>query len=513
MLIDPLKNEQEKVLLQLAKSLDISQSQHDMAVKSYQFVAEWLAKEDSSLAPFSPDILPQGSFLLGTMIKPIMEEDELDVDLVCQLSGKNPLWTQFNLKQKVGDRLKGHGTIEKLMDDEGRRCWTLIYSDDAKFHMDILPAIINSGHRDVLEKAFTNLDKNDNDLAIRITDNTLTNHHSEIRIENWPRSNPFGYAIWFNERAKLEFDKGYFILEAIQPLPEFNEDKLPLQRAIQILKRHRDIMFGGDEHKPISIIITTLATKSYNKQTNIVDALSAIVTGMRHQIEERYVAKWGRKIKWIGNPLNVGDVNDENFADKWPETEQKERNFYAWLDKLESDFEEIKTSSPNNMYELLKASFGSKSVNEAFKEAGFSFINETFSAPAVVSPQFLNVSWRMQPTWPLRLTNRVDIHARYKDKKWKTLLPNKPIPKGCPIEFTATTNVKKPFDVYWQIVNTGEEAKGNLRGEFIHPKSAGAGGLRHQDHSAYKGVHWAECFIVKEGVCVARSSEFFVEIK
>jgi hypothetical protein len=35
--------------------------------------------------------------------------------------------------------------------------------------------------------------------------------------------------------------------------------KTPLQQAVQILKRHRDMMFADDpEHKPISVIITTL---------------------------------------------------------------------------------------------------------------------------------------------------------------------------------------------------------------------------------------------------------------
>jgi hypothetical protein len=513
MLINQLKNEQENILIELSRSLNISKSQYDMAVQSYRFVAEWLAKEDSSLASYSPDILPQGSFLLGTIIKPIMDEDELDVDLVCQLSGKNSSWTQYNLKHIVGDRLKAHGTIEKLIDEEGRRCWTLVYSDDSKFHMDILPAIINSGYRDILEKAMLDFENQNRDLSIRITDNTYDNHQNEINVQNWPKSNPFGYAIWFNEIAKLEFDKGYFVNEAIQPLPEYNEEKLPLQRVIQILKRHRDIMFGGDEHKPISIIITTLAAKSYKKETSIVDALNSIVFGMRSKIEERYDQNLHKNIKWIGNPLNLGDSNDENFADKWSENALKEVNFYAWLDKLESDFESIKNVNPNNFYDLLKGSFGTRSVNEAFSKAGYnSFINESFSPPAIVTKASLSVPWRAQPLWNLRLSNTIVIHARYRDQKWKTLLPNKSIPKGCDIEFSAITNVSKPFEVYWQIVNTGNEMGMDKRGNIFKPITAGAGGLKHSEKSMYTGVHWAECFIVKDNICVARSSEFFVII-
>jgi hypothetical protein len=513
MLINSLNDEQERILQELSNRLDISETQYEMALKSYRFVAEWLAQDGSPLAIYSPDILPQGSFLLGTMIKPVMEEDELDVDLVCQLSGKQPEWTQFNVKQKVGDRLKDHGTFERMLDEEGRRCWTLVYSDGTRFHMDILPAIINSNYRVILKSAFANLDNQSNDLSIRITDKTHGDHRIESNVSNWPRSNPFGYAIWFNDRASIESDKGNFVNESIQPFPEYNSKKLPLQRIVQLLKRHRDVMFGGDEHKPVSIAITTLAAKSYNKETNLIDALNTVIYGMRSKIEERYDYKHSKFIKWIGNPLNVGDENDENFADKWPENELKEVNFYEWLDKLETDFESIRNNTPEESYSLLKASFGNRSVDEAFSKSGYNLLNESFSPQPIVNESFLNVSWKEKPQWPLVLTNKVEISARFKDLRWQTLLQNKSIPKHCSIEFIGVTNVKKPFDVYWQIVNTGDEAFGNFRGGFIKSTTAGSGGLRHQEASSYAGLHWAQCFVVKDGVCVAKSDEFFVKIE
>ncbi len=69
-------------------------------------VSNHLAKEGSPLSRFQPDIIPQGSFLLGTMIRPIIETDELDVDLVCRLKGKLEHWAQLHLKQAVGDQIK-----------------------------------------------------------------------------------------------------------------------------------------------------------------------------------------------------------------------------------------------------------------------------------------------------------------------------------------------------------------------------------------------------------------------
>ena len=60
-------------------------------------------------------------------------------------------------------------------------------------------------------------------------------------------------------------------------MPAYKEKKSPLQRVVQILKRHRDLMFNGDESKPISIIITTLAARAYNKETDVLDALVNVV--------------------------------------------------------------------------------------------------------------------------------------------------------------------------------------------------------------------------------------------
>lgn len=39
--------------------------------------------------------------------------------------------------------------------------------------------------------------------------------------------------------------------------------------------------------------------------------------------------------KWVANPVNP----EENFADKWIEYPQREKNFYKWLDQVEHDIQ------------------------------------------------------------------------------------------------------------------------------------------------------------------------------
>ena len=94
---------------EIAKQLDISDSLFEDAEKKYQAVGEWLGEGTSPLAKYSPKIFPQGSFLLGTVTKPLGEKDEYDIDLVFEMILSKSQITQNELKNMVGDRLKDHG--------------------------------------------------------------------------------------------------------------------------------------------------------------------------------------------------------------------------------------------------------------------------------------------------------------------------------------------------------------------------------------------------------------------
>ena len=77
------------------------------------------------------------------------------------------------------------------------------------------------------------------------------------------------------------------------------------------------------------------------------------------------------------------------------------------------------------------------------------------------------------------------------------------VPRGCSLDFMPTTEVPKPFDVKWKVRNRGDEAKRRncLRGEIIAPNRIG--GARHES-ADFRGPHYVECYIVKDGIVVAR---------
>lgn len=357
MLIDPMNIERSRILQAITESLDITPTQMKLAKERYEAVGTFLGEEGSPLEKYNPRISPQGSFLLGTVVKPIAEDDQFDIDLTCLLELTNDDVTQQELKTMIGDRLKVR--YEKMMEDEKRRCWTIKYAESTKFHMDVLPCIPDPS----FAAQNTSVPILIADTSIQITDNEDKANYIKYSA-NWNKSNPLGYFVWFKERmkerfAQLKLEKAELRGVQIDQVEDF-EIRTPLQRAIQLLKRHRDIKHGADDDRPISVIITTLAAKSYLGEADLYSTLDNLVNNMYKHLEQRVV---GNKIEyWVENPINP----DENFADKWNETDRKKELFTQWLVDVRVDVIDVlqQQNRPKILKEL-KSSFGDRTVNEA----------------------------------------------------------------------------------------------------------------------------------------------------
>lgn len=510
MLLD-LRQQKSQLLKGVAETLDISESDHIKAEERYKAVGNWLNRERSSVASYDPSIYPQGSFRLGTVIKPLSNEEEYDIDLVAELNMSKTQFSQKTLKELVGGEIKAYARANNMTSPptDGRRCWTLNYVESARFHMDILPSVpdAHAFKISLREHGVTSLWS---DLSIAITDRTRDNY--PLLDSDWPRSNPRGYSEWFRAKMQEQFERrrqqiAESMKASVEEVPAYRV-KTPLQRVVQLLKRHRDIRFADDlEEKPISIIITTLAAHAYQNETNIVDAVENIVANMPNFIEDR------NGVAWVANPSNPL----ENFADKWEHNPRLEQNFRKWLAQVKDDLGvALKSNDFNTFKTLLEPSIGSTILNRALERASLRGIvakNQSIQRKGSL-PTVLH---RQSPLWPVALSHQVSVSATYKynGSTYRYEDDGSPLPKHCFIYFKAKTNVSKPFQVYWQVVNTGAEAARDqqLRGHIFPAQTAGAGGLNQREHTAYTGKHWVECYIVKHGVCIARSREFVVNIR
>lgn len=381
----------DDVFEEIAAALDIPDSKLEEARGRYDSIGAWLGRSESTLAKCRPAISPQGSFLLGTVTRPLNDNDEYDVDLVCLLSEASKSdFTQKQLKDAVGREVALYARAHNMANppEEGRRCWILTYADGTQFHMDVLPAVPDvQRYRQFLEKSgFRALADNAglSGKAIAITDNTLPQY--ALATDDWPLSNPMGYAAWFKSRMtiqlrerKMAFAKRLKITGAVDDIPDYRV-KTPLQRAIQLLKRHRDGMFADDsDHKPISIIITTLSAHAYNEEPTIAAALESILTTMDRFIEDR------GGTAWVANPVNPS----ENFADKWAEDPTKRQNFHRWLDQARKDFAlYIRANRFNTVPQGLREALGVDLVDRVLKAV--------FPAAGVAAPAIAQASTRAE---------------------------------------------------------------------------------------------------------------------
>lgn len=342
----------EKLLKDLVESLELPDSAYETAVRRYEDIGQWLSRTGSTCAQHDPHIFTQGSFRLGTAIKPLNASEEYDLDLSCKLRSGITASThsQEQLKHIIGNELDKYRSARNIQDPltEKNRCWRLEYKDTLSFHMDIVPCIPESST--IRQQLFDSVRSYgmDTALASSVTEEatgiTDINHPSYKQItNNWNISNTEGYAKWFESRMKPMTNGLFAALDEAQvdSVPTYRK-KTPLQQVIQLLKRHRDTMFkSNQDSKPISVIITTIVANSYTGNRLLEGALREALIGLKSFADSG--------LSTLSNPVNPA----ENFADKWSDSAysklQLKENFSRWVTQALRDFDVITTATEARM--------------------------------------------------------------------------------------------------------------------------------------------------------------------
>ena len=79
------KSELNSLYERVIKAIDISNEMFDEAEKAYKELGDWI---DAKTPTYKIEIYPQGSFALGTVIKPISDSEDYDLDLVCEFASQ-----------------------------------------------------------------------------------------------------------------------------------------------------------------------------------------------------------------------------------------------------------------------------------------------------------------------------------------------------------------------------------------------------------------------------------------
>lgn len=340
------------LLDKIISSLDLTKTQRELAEQRYNAVTKVLADSNNPLLR-NAEIYPQGSFRLGTSVKPL-GRDEFDIDLVCHIPVYSSLVSSQDIYNAIGSILGENKTYAKILEPK-KRCWRLNYAGE--FHMDITPSTIDDDRRFIGGEMVP-----DRQLSL------------------WKPTNPRGYAEWVEERDSIvSLYEGLLIAKdvraSIEPLPDADAPAGILKKFIQLMKRSRDIYFLNHynaDYAPISIILTTLASHAYEKcarhkrYDSVLQLFEDVIADMPNHINTPSIL--GETHYIVANPKH----HEENFADKWLSNPRYKSAFDSWHHALSSTIAELhKIDGGIDRYTLaLGTSFGEKVAKTAVDEMG-----------------------------------------------------------------------------------------------------------------------------------------------
>lgn len=289
------------------RSLDITEDERALVISRYEAVG--VAFDDHWSATRGHNVIrPQGSFLLGTVVRNVHRNDDIDIDVVAVRDVDKASLSQAELKADSGVAVRSFASTigDRPGVSECHRCWTLQWPG---MHLDLLPALPN---REPVGS------------GVWITDKD---------VRQWLQSDPAGYAAWFRRRMEQQLlaERRRVAMSKrldVEEVPDW-QVKTTLQQAIQALKRHRDTYFADHlEDRPASIIITTLAARAYAGGDDLYEVLRDVTARMAAFVE-RVGGLWV-----VSNPV----LPQENFADSWEHDPSRAAWFFEWLEQATADF-------------------------------------------------------------------------------------------------------------------------------------------------------------------------------
>ncbi|MFY8284388.1 nucleotidyltransferase [Pseudoalteromonas sp. SSMSWG5] len=345
---------QQKIMLtdvidRIFSGLDLTDTQRERIETAYKAVGSYLASCDEPLLE-GAKVYAQGSVRLRTAVKPL-GRDEFDVDLILFLpNAKNA--SRDEIVSVVKQHLLKHNVYGELL-EELPRGFRINYKGD--YHLDITPA------------------KEYDSAQLLGYPLWVVDKRSEFK-----ESNPEGMASTFDQccllKPKLVVQKSLYAAlnsRSVEELPDQSIKHL-LNRIVQIIKRHRDVWAQDKgniyaQFKPISVLLTTLASKAYKEVVeagkeydNEFDLILDVIELMPHHIE----SELGQIL--VANPA----MRAENYAEKWNRVKDNEgfklqQAFFEWHKAAVLSFENMISDEKNgldNLFSSLSSSFGSRAV-------------------------------------------------------------------------------------------------------------------------------------------------------
>lgn len=406
------------------------------------------------------DTIPQGSWAHETIIEP-GDGLEFDADFLLHIE-EDPDWTADPKKyaNAVFDALSSHGTYSSKTTRKNR-CVRVTYANDS--HIDIVPYVILSDDRQVIVNRTTN---------------------------TFEDTNPSGFSDWLREKDELT-----------------NRN---LRKVLRLLKYLRDHQNAFDLK---SVLLTTMVGNIVEQWQTAGDPdhYKDVSTTLVHLVEA--LDAWLQSC-WTKPTLLDPSCPSTSFDHRWtdPQFEAFKDKVHKLAPKLRAAYDTV--GVPDSIIawqDVFGPSFPSSLQSRAAATASAGPI-EPYD-PRGPEEQMI------EERFPVRISGSVRIECQvseptYVNRRQRRLAEKRTrlssrlgrVPRQRDLEFKfIDTDVAQPYQLYWKVKNRGPEAerRRELRGQIV----ADDGSRRRKETSDFVGNHYVECYIVKDGVCVARTRE------
>jgi hypothetical protein len=270
---------------------------------------------------------------------------------------------------------------------------------------------------------------------------------------------------------------------------ENEKNKGQLRKVVRLLK-----MFcksREDWRMPGGLVQTVLVSENFQYFERIDQMFYETLKAIRNRLEEN---------KEVKNP-----TDEEQSLLLVSKDDEKINNLYnrltTYLNKLDILFDENCTEK-----QALEA-WGEFFNHDYWKE----LLSESAMAKSYSYQEYIDYDETeeyIEDYYPVDIQYHLTIDCRVKWEYWRVellsdiLKRNESLKLNKELEFFIKgTNVPKPYQIYWKVKNRGEEAikRNCIRGQILKTNSE-----IHQERTDFRGNHYVECYLVKDGVCVAK---------
>jgi hypothetical protein len=417
-------------------------------------------EKDSVIGPRLQGHIPQGSWAHLTIIRPV-EDREFDADVLLTLA-EVEAWSDSPkiYLQQLRAAFKRSATYADMVRRKNR-CVRIGYSGDC--HVDVVPHLILPAGRQVII------------------------NYAEDKFED---TNPEGFTAWMKEKDSLANGN--------------------LRKVIRLMKYIRDFK---ETFSVPSVILTTLLgerVQAFDEATRYADVPTTLLNLMNDL--DAWLSLYP-DMPLLEDPSCPGT----SFNHRW--TQDRYENFRSWVTFYatritEAYTEPDKAASLATWQKIFGPEFTQPVTKAAETAALASALEQTSAGPppdrAPLEEFIEEKGYLLAGGHKVRIECTVGKRPGFRDRT--PLRVMRWVDRGRHLQFRVTyCDVPRPYQVWWKVRNSGPEAAsvpGGLRGQLLPDD----GSASRSESTRYRGRHYVEAYIVKDGRVVA-SDHHTVEIR